>query len=211
MRKKIYLLLILTSICFTKSIFGCNIVYLSPGGVSPGDTVLIKIIADFVHCGNYSQAGFIEPIGYDTLYYDDFEIINDTLAQVLITIPVNLPYSVVEFFICNTNYWDNRQDTWLTIGSKTTVYEPNLCMVTVDSLNKNMVIWSPPSIENIDSVIIYKETSTINDFKSIGTVKADKLYFIDTLSEPAQNSDRYKIEMMDKYNHKTLMSYIHKT
>ena len=78
--------------CFTKNIFGCSIVYISPNAVSPGDTVLIKIIADFVHCGNYSQAGFIEPIGYDTLYYDDFEIINDTLAQVLITIPANIPY-----------------------------------------------------------------------------------------------------------------------
>ena len=121
--------------CFTKSIFGCSIVYISPNAVSPGDTVLIKIIADFVHCGNYSQAGFIEPIGYDTLYYDDFEIINDTLAQVLITIPANLSYSVVEFFICNTNYWDNLHQTCLTIGSKTTVYKPNLCMVTVDSLN----------------------------------------------------------------------------
>ena len=211
MRKKIYLFLILTSMCFTKSIFGCSIVYISPNAVSPGDTVLIKIIADFVHCGNYSQAGFIEPIGYDTLYYDDFEIINDTLAQVLITIPANLPYSEVEFFICNTNYWDNKHKTCLTIGSKTTVYKPNLCMVTVDSLNKNMVIWSPPSIENIDSVIVYKETSTINDFKPIETVKADKLYFIDTLSEPAQNSDRYKIEMKDKSGSETLMSDIHKT
>jgi hypothetical protein len=84
MRKKICLLLILISICFARSIYGCNIKYLNPSGVSPGDTVLIEIIADYVHCGNYSQAGFIEPIGADTLYFKEFQIINDTLAEVLI-------------------------------------------------------------------------------------------------------------------------------
>jgi hypothetical protein len=212
MKKEIQILMLVFSIIYSENTIGCEIKSINPSGVSPGDTTYIQIISDFVSCGDFKKAGFIDYTNnMDTLYFDEFEIINDSTATVLITVPQNMTYNQTEFFICNEHYWDNRLDTWLTIGSPTTVFKPEICMVTVDSFGKNMVIWSHPEIENIDSTIIYKETSSLNEFMTIGTVKTDRLYFIDTLSEPVQNSNRYKIKMIDISSNETLISDIHKT
>jgi len=194
-----------------KTIYGCEIKNLNPSGVSPGDTVTIEIIGDFANCGEFKRAGYIEPIGMDTLYFDNFEMLNDTVARVLAIFPDNLPYTETEFFICNTWYWDNRLGTILTIGSKTTVFKPDLCMVTTDTNSNNMIIWSPPSIYNIDSVLIYKETFVTDEFIPIGRVLADKLFFVDTLSAPAQISYRYQIIMKDNLGNSTLESDVHRT
>lgn len=211
MKKSIYLFIFLSSLFYSESFAGCDFVIISPSGVSPGDTVIIEIVSDYINCGEFSRAGYIEPLGMDTLYFDEFEIVNDTLAKVLAIFPSNLPYAETEFFICNKHYWDNRIGTTITIGSNTTVYEPDLCMVTVDSRGKNMIIWSAPEFENIDSVLIYKETFSLNNFITIGSVDGDNLFFTDTLSEPSQQSDRYKIMMKDKSGNETLTSDIHKT
>jgi hypothetical protein len=83
--------------------------------------------------------------------------------------------------------------------------QPNICMVTVDSLNQNNEIyWDKSAYPMLDSMIIYREVIT-NTYKRIGAVSIDSLsYFRDTTrsvgpanGNPNISTYRYKIQVRD--------------
>ena len=85
-------------------------------------------------------------------------------------------------------------------------------MVTVDSTNKNMIIWEDPNLAFLDSVNIYKETSMTGNYIRIGTQSAEEVtFFIDTISNPDQNSSGYKISFVDTSGYESPLSRYHKT
>jgi len=98
----------------------------------------------------------------------------------------------------------------LTVNQQT---QPiSICMVSVDSSNHNMVVWEQPTNNPYYSIIIYKETSQSNIYERIGSQSAsDITVFIDSLSNPAQNSSRYKIAVLDTCGFETAQSDYHKT
>lgn len=95
----------------------------------------------------------------------------------------------------------------------------NICIVSVDSTNKNIVIWEDFISQNenihpeaIDYFNIYRETNITNDYVKIGEVPNDSLhYFIDPTSQPNVQSNRYKISYTDKCGMETILSEHHKT
>lgn len=88
----------------------------------------------------------------------------------------------------------------------------NICMVTVDSINKNKIIWEKPLHRNIDSVFIYKETSSTNQYNKIGAIPNDLMStFIDSNSYPSVQSSKYKIYYLDKCGGISQFSPNHKT
>ncbi|MEI7597657.1 MAG: immunoglobulin domain-containing protein [Bacteroidota bacterium] len=89
---------------------------------------------------------------------------------------------------------------------------PNICMVTVDSNNKNMIIWEKPVDASIDSFYIYKESNTTNQYNIIATVAFDSLsIFVDNNSNPSTQSSKYKISYSNSCDMTSQMSDFHKT
>jgi photosystem II stability/assembly factor-like uncharacterized protein len=89
---------------------------------------------------------------------------------------------------------------------------PEICIVTVDSSNKNVVVWDKPSTSAIDSVYIYRESEVTNVYTKIGAVTASEYgAFVDTNSFPDIQSNKYEISVFDKCNFETQKSLPHKT
>ncbi len=87
-----------------------------------------------------------------------------------------------------------------------------ICLVGVDSLNHNMVVWEQPMDILYDSIIIYKETSQSDLYEKIGSQSAsDYSTFTDTLSNPSQNSSRYKLAILDTCGFESSPGDYHKT
>ncbi len=83
--------------------------------------------------------------------------------------------------------------------------KPEICIVTVDSLNQNNEIyWDKTAYPMLDSMIVYREVIT-NTYKRIGAVSVDSLsYFVDTTrhvgpanGNPRISTYRYKIQVRD--------------
>ncbi|NTW32611.1 MAG: T9SS type A sorting domain-containing protein, partial [Bacteroidetes bacterium] len=87
-----------------------------------------------------------------------------------------------------------------------------ICIVGVDSSNKNIVIWNKPPSLAIDSFYIYRETNITNVYQKISAVSYDSLsVFIDNTSSPDVQSNKYKISIKDECGLESLKSAYHKT
>jgi hypothetical protein len=85
------------------------------------------------------------------------------------------------------------------------VPKPDICMVTVDSLNQyNEIYWDKAAYSNLDSMIIYREVIS-NTYKRIGAVSKNALsMWVDTArsigpanGDPNISTYRYKIQIRD--------------
>lgn len=83
--------------------------------------------------------------------------------------------------------------------------KPDICMVTVDSLNKfNEIYWDKTAYPNLDSMIIYREVIS-NTYRRIGAVSKNGLsMWVDTArsigpanGDPNISTYRYKIQVRD--------------
>lgn len=97
--------------------------------------------------------------------------------------------------------------------------KPDICIVTVDSLNQNNeIFWDKLAYPMLDSMIIYREVST-NIYKRIGAVPSNSIsLFTDTLrsigpanGDPKLSTYRYKIQMRDQCGNYGPMSLWHNT
>ncbi len=97
--------------------------------------------------------------------------------------------------------------------------KPDICMVTVDSLNQyNEIYWDETLYPTLDSMIIYREVST-NTYKRIGAVSKTALsFFVDTMrsigpsnGDPNITTYRYKIQARDMCGNYGAQSFWHNT
>ena len=88
----------------------------------------------------------------------------------------------------------------------------SICMVSIDSSNHNMVVWEQPADDPYDLIRIYKQTSQADVYDEVGIQFSGNIsVFIDSLSNPAQNSDRYRIAVIDTIGCESPLSDYHKT
>ncbi len=90
---------------------------------------------------------------------------------------------------------------------------PEICIVSVDGTNnKNMIVWEKPYSTTIDHYNIYQESNQANVYTLIGIVPYNQLsVFTDLSSNTQQQSNRYKISLLDIYNNETTLSNYHTT
>lgn len=101
----------------------------------------------------------------------------------------------------------------ISILSTVPYNQQDLCLVTVDNATgKNLVIWEKTQNEGIVAYNIYKESNSAGQYQLIGTVPNDSLsVFLDNTSNPAQQSDRYRISVTDTCGNESDLSDAHKT
>ncbi len=89
---------------------------------------------------------------------------------------------------------------------------PEICVVGVDSSNKNRVVWNKPLSAAIDSFYMYRETNITNIYQKIGSVAYDSMsVFVDTNSYPDVQSNKYQISIKDDCMMESDKSSPHKT
>jgi len=89
---------------------------------------------------------------------------------------------------------------------------PQICMVTVGSKGKNLVVWDRYANNNIQSYNIYKETFSKNIYQLIGSnLVTQNGVFEDENSYPVVRSYRYRISSVDQCGNESDLSLPHKT
>ena len=97
---------------------------------------------------------------------------------------------------------------------------PSICMVTVDdqSIN-NIIYWDKTSYTNVDTFIVYRET-TANNYERIGAISMDSLsMFVDTVralyfpftGDPNTGTYRYKLQLRDNCGSYSPLGLFHNT
>lgn len=91
--------------------------------------------------------------------------------------------------------------------------QEQICIVLVDSTTgKNLIVWEKTPNVATDYYKIWKESTTAGVYNLIGTVPYNNLsQFTDTSSHPQQQSDRYKISVVDTCGNESQMSTAHRT
>ncbi len=110
------------------------------------------------------------------------------------------------------SYLDFVSDTSGAFAIRTFPNTP-ICIVSVDSAtNKNIVVWDKPIDNLIDSFVVYKESDMTGIYTSIGTVDYNSsAVFIDTNSNPAVKSYRYRLGFSDADSNIYPMGTFHQT
>lgn len=89
--------------------------------------------------------------------------------------------------------------------------KPQLALVGVNAANKNILSWNK-TYSNVQAINIYKETNVTNSYAKIGSVRYDSASsFVDTLSLPDVQSNKYKVSILDRCGFESPMSDYHKT
>lgn len=173
---------------------------------------LIASVTDAnISCGEIAQLNVNTNLGSNnSLIYDwsPKEFLNDaniSNPEAMISKPT--AFSVV---VATPNGCIDSTVLYVNISSLS--YKPEICLVSVDSSSHNMIIWNQLSNSPFDSIFIYKETAQSNIYEKISSKSTEALsIFIDSLSNPAQNSSRYRISLLDSCGYETLLSNYHKT
>lgn len=92
-------------------------------------------------------------------------------------------------------------------------YQPELCLVSVDANNKNILAWENPGEIAIQDFLIFRESLIQTDFYDlIGSVAStEESVYTDLSSNPLVQSNKYKIAARDNCGFITGQSIPHKT
>jgi ligand-binding sensor domain-containing protein len=98
-----------------------------------------------------------------------------------------------------------------------TVWKPfedeEICLVSVDSLSRNRIVWNKTTGVRTLEYIIYKQDPVSNSYQPIGNVPAtgQLSIFVDPNSNSKVTSSRYKISVVDSCGNESELSEQHKT
>jgi len=147
--------------------------------------------------------------GTDTLTYLWLPVAgldNPNIANPIATIDSNQTYIVTVTTLNGCSATDDISISIIPMNA------PEICIVGVDSSNKNRIVWNKPLSAAIDSFYIYRETNITNHYQKIGVVSYDSLsVFVDNNSDPNVQSNKYKISIKDKCGLESDTSATHKT
>lgn len=179
---------------------------------STGGIYLNISVPDYsVHCKGYTN---INPVvnynGTATLSYSWMQSsgLNDTAILSPTAGPLT---SNISYIVKVTDGVLSATDTCnITIVALNT---DSVCLVTVDDTsNSNLVVFEKHISGPIDYYKIYKESTVTNIWDSIGFIPSDSVgLFVDTASNPAIMSYRYRISIVDSCGNESVMSNPHTT
>jgi len=131
---------------------------------------------------------------------------NDTIANPSATVTNDRTYTVT---VITPEGCTASDDILINI---TPMNKPQIGIVSVNSSNKNIVVWDKPITKGIESYSVFRETSISDVYEKIGSVPYDSLsVFVDNQSAADVKSNKYKISILDKSGQESLLSDAHKT
>lgn len=162
-----------------------------------------------LHCGEIVQLGSITTNyqGNDSLHYlwsPATGLSSDTIPNPFVSAS-NITYTLS---VSNTDC-AATDDISISI---TPYNPPQICVVGVDSTNRNIIVWEKGVFAGIDTFFVFRETNITGDYEMIAAVPYDSMsIYRDTLSNPVVQSNRYKLNLLDTCGFMTNYSPHHKT
>ncbi|MEY4109722.1 MAG: hypothetical protein RLZZ46_76 [Bacteroidota bacterium] len=97
------------------------------------------------------------------------------------------------------------------VGSQ--AINPGICVVSVDSAtNHNLILWEPVAANDIDSILIFRQSELDSVYSKIGARAYEDLSeYIDSTGNPDYQSYRYKIAVLDTCGGLSQFSEAHRT
>ena len=89
---------------------------------------------------------------------------------------------------------------------------PQISVVGMNSMNRNVVTWSAMANYNVTAYRIYRENNIANVYEPMATVVASaQTYWTDETADPSSRAYRYKVTAVDECGGESPMSDYHKT
>lgn len=130
---------------------------------------------------------------------------NDTIASPTVTTTQNRTYTLTLTVPGGCTATDTVSVLYIPTN------KPQITLVGINKANKNILSWGK-NYSNAQEINIYKETNVSNSFTKIGSVHYDSVNsFVDTLSMPDVQSNKYKISILDRCGFESALSDYHKT
>lgn len=182
-------------------------------------TVFIKVnpfVADAndqtISCGNIAQLDVsTNYTGTGTLTYDWQP--KDKLDNSMIKNPLATVTNATDFTVTVTTPNGAAAKENIHVDVSRINYQPELCLVSIDGNNKNVLVWTQPEETAIHDYLIFRESLIQTDFYDlIGSVAstAESVY-TDLSSNALVQSNKYKIAARDNCGFVTGQSIPHKT
>lgn len=138
--------------------------------------------------------------------YDSYDWSTGDEGQIITTNAGSASIGIVALDEFGCEYTD---EVALNIQEPTDI---NLCMVTVNSDNKNRLIWEKDDTSGVQQYNIYKQTSQANQYELIAEQDYDVLSeYVDKTSMVDVQSERYRITNTDICGTESLTTESHKT
>ncbi len=157
-------------------------------------------------------SGIIQPCTNDSLNLSllvNYNTYNwntgDTVASIFVTQTGYYQVAVTDNYGCNMT-------SSQYMVSNSYLNPPELCLVGVDTLNHNRLVWERQQNALIDSFYVYKEGYISGQYDKIGAIPFNQTsIFVDQNSNPAIKAYKYKIAAVDTCGGHTLLGDYHKT
>ncbi|MBR3945615.1 MAG: leucine-rich repeat protein [Bacteroidales bacterium] len=89
---------------------------------------------------------------------------------------------------------------------------PQISVVGMNGMNRNVVTWSAMANDNVTAYRIYRENNIANVYEPMATVVASaQTYWTDETADPSSRAFRYKVTAVDECGGESPMSDYHKT
>lgn len=171
--------------------------YTSSKSVSCGDTLKLEAVTTDIANKSNLHYKWTPNTGLDS----------DTIANPIAMLSGDMVYlyTVTNSQGCIASYGR----VYVTYAKKV---KPVIKFVGVDSKNKNRIVWDKSIYTGVNKFNIYRESNIADSYAKIGSVSYDSAStFVDTLSFPCVQSNRYKLSILDKCGLETDLSDYHKT
>jgi photosystem II stability/assembly factor-like uncharacterized protein len=165
------------------------------GAIFCGDSTILNTNTNYTGTGTLAY-----------IWSPSFGLSDTTIANPYVAINTNQLYNVTVTTPNGCIATDNVNVSIIPMNA------PEICIVTVDSTNKNIVVWNKPVSAAIDSFYIYRETNITGIYNTIASISYDSLsVFVDTTSFPDVQSNKYQISVKDDCGLESAKSAAHKT
>lgn len=165
-----------------------------------------------VSCGNTVQLDVsTNYTGTGTLIYDWQP--NDKLDNSTIKNPIATIAQATDFTVVVTTPNGSAAQKNIHVDVSKINYLPELCLVSIDTNNNNLLVWEKPGETAIQDYLVFRESLIQTDFYDlIGSVAstAESVY-TDLSSNALVQSNKYKIAARDNCGFVTSQSIPHKT
>lgn len=208
---------ILNPIVTGGSISNYTVMVTAPSGCSASDNVAINVSPVTVNvgadktasCGTQVQLGVTSTsytgTGLKYKWIPATGLNNDTIANP-VALAGNITYTLTVTSPSGCTASDNVAISIIPLD------KPAINYVGINEKNKNIVAWTKPTTGKINSFNVYRETNVSNVFTKVGSVPFDSVsVFVDTISKPDVQSNKYKISILEACGNETLLSDYHKT
>jgi len=191
----------------------------TPNGCTASANVFVSVMSIYVNAGNNKSVSCGDSVQLDvpTINYSGTGkllykwtpatgLSNDTIANPKCSIGSDMIYSVEI----------TTPDGCAGSGAVKVTYiqkeQPEISYVGVNENNKNVIVWNKQDYAGVQTINIYKETNVTDAYSKIGSVRFDSVeMFVDTLSSPNVQSNKYKMSIFDECGYESGLSNHHKT